>query len=285
MPSVCLDGAVVAYAWNLLLTEPELEKEVPDVNTFTYEQLDWSKRSSLLARSSSETLDEPPKDHGFNKSRDIRSGSEGVVASDQIIVIELFLPTVFRAASTIIEKLTQIRTAHQRRFGEKNGTNETQREGVEDLLDKLRSIKRDGGIQGDARDAYVESQAEDHFDGILKTTLSPQGFSKRIGIHTIQSISGFAAQDALLSRHWSINNRTIIYVPSGDGQVQVVSNNDVNLQSGEVVVVGKKQKARKEAEVYPHGTRELGSACRSGNWWGEAMQVMRRVKKGHIMPN
>ncbi|GKC63300.1 hypothetical protein Tco_1095898 [Tanacetum coccineum] len=24
MPSVCLDGAVVAYAWNLLLTEPVL---------------------------------------------------------------------------------------------------------------------------------------------------------------------------------------------------------------------------------------------------------------------
>ncbi|GJV37775.1 11S globulin precursor [Tanacetum coccineum] len=49
-----------------------------------------------------------------------------------------------------------------------------------------------------------------------------------------------ASQDALLSRHWSINSRTIIYVLSGDGQVQVVSNNDVNLQSGEVVVVGKK---------------------------------------------
>ncbi|GJX68079.1 pumilio homolog 23 [Tanacetum coccineum] len=31
---------------------------------------------------------------------------------------------------------------------------------AEDLLDKLRSIKRDGGIQGDARDAYVESHVE-----------------------------------------------------------------------------------------------------------------------------
>ncbi|GJW12824.1 hypothetical protein Tco_1578651 [Tanacetum coccineum] len=77
---ICLDGAVVAYAWNLLLTEPE----VPDVNTLTYERLDWSKQSSLLARSSSETLDEPPKDHGFHSSRDIRSGSGGVVAPDQI---------------------------------------------------------------------------------------------------------------------------------------------------------------------------------------------------------
>ncbi|GKA01907.1 11S globulin precursor [Tanacetum coccineum] len=89
-----------------------------------------------------------------------------------------------------------------------------------------------------------EEGAEDHFDGILKTTLSPKGFSKRIGIHTIQSISGFAAQDALLSRHWSINSRTILYVLSGEGQVQVVSNNDVNLQSREVVVVEKKQKVR-----------------------------------------
>ncbi|GKC63301.1 11S globulin precursor [Tanacetum coccineum] len=95
--------------------------------------------------------------------------------------------------------------------------------------------------------------AEDHFDGILKTTLSPQGFSKRIGIHAIQSIS----QDALLSRHWSINSRTIIYVLSGDGQVQVVSNNDVNLQSGEVVVVGKKQKVRWIVFWIIHASKEV----------------------------
>ncbi|GJY46087.1 11S globulin precursor [Tanacetum coccineum] len=31
--------------------------------------------------------------------------------------------------------------------------------------------------------------------------------------------------DALFSRHWSINNYTIIYVLSSDGQVQVVLNN------------------------------------------------------------
>ncbi|GJZ82806.1 hypothetical protein Tco_0647979 [Tanacetum coccineum] len=75
----------------------ELEKEVLDVNTFTYERLDWSKRSSLLSRSSSETLDEPPKDHGFHSSRDIRSGSGGVVVPNQITMIELFLTTMFRA--------------------------------------------------------------------------------------------------------------------------------------------------------------------------------------------
>ncbi|GJV00988.1 hypothetical protein Tco_1330258 [Tanacetum coccineum] len=71
------DGAVVAYAWNLLLTEPVL--------------LEYGEHAVLLAlkaftdqKSSSETLDEPPKDHGFHSSRDIRSGSGGVVAPDQI---------------------------------------------------------------------------------------------------------------------------------------------------------------------------------------------------------
>ncbi|GJY58234.1 hypothetical protein Tco_0458126, partial [Tanacetum coccineum] len=38
----------------------------------------------LLARSSSETLDEPPKDHGFHSSRDIRSGSGVAVAPDRL---------------------------------------------------------------------------------------------------------------------------------------------------------------------------------------------------------
>ncbi|PWA64086.1 mediator complex subunit [Artemisia annua] len=79
----------------------ELEKEVPDVKTFTYERLDWSKRASFLASSSSETLDEPPKDNGFHSSRDIRSGSGGAIAADQIAVIELLLPTVFRAVISL----------------------------------------------------------------------------------------------------------------------------------------------------------------------------------------
>nr|GEX33062.1 hypothetical protein [Tanacetum cinerariifolium] len=47
-------------------------------------------------------------------------------------------------------------------------------------------------------------------------------------------------QDALLLRRWSINSHTI----SGDEHVQVVSNNGVNLQSGKVLVVGKKPELR-----------------------------------------
>ncbi|GJV99695.1 importin subunit beta-1 [Tanacetum coccineum] len=57
--------------------------------------------ASLLARSSSETLDEPPKDNGYYSSRDIRSGLGGAVAADQIAMIELLLPTVFRAVISL----------------------------------------------------------------------------------------------------------------------------------------------------------------------------------------
>lgn len=73
----------------------ELEKEVPEAKTSTYQRLDWLKRASLLP---SETLDESLKDHSnFHSSRDMRSGSGGVVVADQIAVIELLIPSVVRA--------------------------------------------------------------------------------------------------------------------------------------------------------------------------------------------
>ncbi|GJY59720.1 11S globulin precursor [Tanacetum coccineum] len=48
--------------------------------------------------------------------------------------------------------------------------------------------------------------------------------------------------NALLSPHWSINSHTIIYVLSGEAQVQVVSNNgqavmDEQVNRGDIVVV------------------------------------------------
>ncbi|KAI3719874.1 hypothetical protein L6452_20779 [Arctium lappa] len=79
----------------------ELEKEVPEVKTSTYQRLDWLKRASLLSSSSSETLDESPKDHNFHSSRDMRPGSGGAVVGDQIAVIELLLPSVFRAVISL----------------------------------------------------------------------------------------------------------------------------------------------------------------------------------------
>ncbi|XP_024988947.1 mediator of RNA polymerase II transcription subunit 27 [Cynara cardunculus var. scolymus] len=79
----------------------ELEKEVPEVKTSTYQRLDWLKRASLLPSSSSETLDESSKDHNFHSSRDIRPGSGGAVVGDQIAVIELLIPSVFRAVISL----------------------------------------------------------------------------------------------------------------------------------------------------------------------------------------
>lgn len=76
----------------------ELEKEVPEVKTSTYQRLDWLKRASLLP---GETLDEAPKDHNFHSSRDMRSGLGGAVVADQIAVIELLIPSVFRAVISL----------------------------------------------------------------------------------------------------------------------------------------------------------------------------------------
>ncbi|GKC60430.1 hypothetical protein Tco_1088028 [Tanacetum coccineum] len=64
--------------------EPIEFKASRHINLYAISKKISSKQSLLLARSSSETLDEPPKDHGFHSSRDIRSGSGGVVAPDQI---------------------------------------------------------------------------------------------------------------------------------------------------------------------------------------------------------
>ncbi|MFS8028148.1 putative mediator complex, subunit Med27 [Helianthus anomalus] len=69
----------------------ELEKEIPEVKTSTYQRLEWSKRASLLPN---DTFDESPKDHNnFQSSRNI--------ISDQIGVIELLIPSVFRAVISL----------------------------------------------------------------------------------------------------------------------------------------------------------------------------------------
>nr|GEW92062.1 hypothetical protein [Tanacetum cinerariifolium] len=96
-----------------------LEKEVPDVNTFTYERMDWSNRSSLLARSSSETLDEPPKDHGFTVAGyPIRIG--GVVVPNQITVIELFLATILVLLEVLVFSTERDEGKHYNRIAYTN---------------------------------------------------------------------------------------------------------------------------------------------------------------------
>ncbi|XP_076898955.1 mediator of RNA polymerase II transcription subunit 27-like [Bidens hawaiensis] len=77
----------------------ELEKEIPEVKTSTYQRLDWSKRASLLPN---DTLDDSPKDHNnFQSSRNIISESRTAVNGDQIGIIELLIPFVFRAVISL----------------------------------------------------------------------------------------------------------------------------------------------------------------------------------------
>ena len=73
-----------------------LEKEVPNVKTFTFQRLDWLKRASSLHSSANEGPTDMPKEHGFHSSSKIRQGSSGV-AAEKVFVIELLVPSVFRA--------------------------------------------------------------------------------------------------------------------------------------------------------------------------------------------
>ncbi|KAA8529871.1 hypothetical protein F0562_034525 [Nyssa sinensis] len=74
-----------------------LEKEVPDMKTFTYQRLDWLKRASSLPSSANESSIESLKEHNFHSSTKLRQGSMGVVTADKVAVIELLFPSVFRA--------------------------------------------------------------------------------------------------------------------------------------------------------------------------------------------
>ncbi|KAJ4970011.1 hypothetical protein NE237_003110 [Protea cynaroides] len=74
-----------------------LEKEEPNVRVFTYQRLDWLKRASSLSSSAKENSLESSKDHNFNSSYKLRKGSLGAVALDQVAVVELVVPSLFRA--------------------------------------------------------------------------------------------------------------------------------------------------------------------------------------------
>ncbi|KAJ4978955.1 hypothetical protein NE237_009735 [Protea cynaroides] len=73
------------------------EKEAPNVRIFTYQRLDWLKRALSLLSSAKEKSVESSKEHTFNSSNKLRIGSLGTVTLDQIAVVELVVPSVFRA--------------------------------------------------------------------------------------------------------------------------------------------------------------------------------------------
>ncbi|CAL9111431.1 unnamed protein product [Musa textilis] len=79
----------------------ELEHEFPNARIFTYQRLDWLKRASLLSSSAIENSADPLKEHILNHSSNTRFGSVNVAAADQAAVIELLVPSVFRAVVSL----------------------------------------------------------------------------------------------------------------------------------------------------------------------------------------
>ncbi|XP_064977417.1 mediator of RNA polymerase II transcription subunit 27-like isoform X2 [Musa acuminata AAA Group] len=79
----------------------DLEHEFPNARIFTYQRLDWLKRASLLSSSAIENSSDPLKEQILNHSSNTRFGSVNVAAADQAAVIELLVPSVFRAVVSL----------------------------------------------------------------------------------------------------------------------------------------------------------------------------------------
>ncbi|KAL8520830.1 hypothetical protein ACS0TY_011401 [Phlomoides rotata] len=77
-----------------------LEKDIPNLQAFTYQRLDWLKRASSLP-SANESSTEPSKDlSGFQSTSKWRQSST-INAAEKAAVIELLLPPVFRAVVSL----------------------------------------------------------------------------------------------------------------------------------------------------------------------------------------
>ncbi|XP_058078912.1 mediator of RNA polymerase II transcription subunit 27 isoform X2 [Magnolia sinica] len=74
-----------------------LEKEAPNMRVFTYQRLDWLKRASSLSSSGNDNVIDLSKEQIYHGSNRLRTGSLGAVAADQVAVVELLVPSVFRA--------------------------------------------------------------------------------------------------------------------------------------------------------------------------------------------
>ncbi|KAL3715982.1 hypothetical protein ACJRO7_007702 [Eucalyptus globulus] len=76
-----------------------MEKEMPSVKVLTHGRLDWLKRASSLPSSANENLIEASKEHSFHGLNRLRPSPVGTVSvnTDKVAVIELLVPSVFRA--------------------------------------------------------------------------------------------------------------------------------------------------------------------------------------------
>ncbi|CAO2198391.1 unnamed protein product [Urochloa humidicola] len=73
-----------------------LENEVPSMKIFTYRHLDWSKRASSLASLMDDDFVDPSKELNLQNMGQSRSGAL-ITSADQVAVIELLVPSIFRA--------------------------------------------------------------------------------------------------------------------------------------------------------------------------------------------
>jgi mediator of RNA polymerase II transcription subunit 27 len=73
-----------------------LENEVPNMKIFTYRRLDWSKRASSLASLMDDDFVDPSKELNLHNMGKSRPGSI-TTPIDQVAVIELLVPSIFRA--------------------------------------------------------------------------------------------------------------------------------------------------------------------------------------------
>ncbi|XP_074287232.1 mediator of RNA polymerase II transcription subunit 27 [Silene latifolia] len=74
-----------------------LEKEVPNMKISTYERLDWLKRASSLPASAKEEYLNASFAQTYNGSSSLRSERTDGTPSEKVAVIELLVPSVFRA--------------------------------------------------------------------------------------------------------------------------------------------------------------------------------------------
>ncbi|KAG8045805.1 hypothetical protein GUJ93_ZPchr0008g13712 [Zizania palustris] len=73
-----------------------LENEAPNMKIFTYRRLEWSKRAASLASLMNDDFVDPSKEVNQQIMSKLRSGHE-TTAMDQIAILELLVPSIFRA--------------------------------------------------------------------------------------------------------------------------------------------------------------------------------------------
>lgn len=77
-----------------------MEKEVRELKIFTYERLDWLKQASTLSSQVNENAIGALKEHNYHSPR-MSPGSLGATPTDKAAVIELIIPSVFRAVVSL----------------------------------------------------------------------------------------------------------------------------------------------------------------------------------------